>query len=110
MGLLMVAPVGDEKGKGGRGGGSGGGAGGPPKYASLAEVVPSSSVLSSSSHRSEKSKVLRRRCPAGLRKELHGWSESQVRRLSSVCSDLFILFFFSWSVTPEKMLESTDDF
>lgn len=95
--LLMVAPGGDEKGKGGGGGGGGGRgarADGPPKDSLLAEGVPSSSVLSSSSHRSEKSKVLSRRCSAGLRKELHDCSESQVRRFSLVSSDLFILIFF----------------
>lgn len=94
---LMVAPVWEVEGKGGasgggggRGGGRGGGAGGPLRHESLAEMVPSSSVLSSSSHRSEKSKVLRQRRAAGFRYEPQVWSKSRVRRLSLVCSDCFI--------------------
>lgn len=59
---LMVAPLGEAKIKGGargRGGGRGGGAGGTRRVAdSFVELVPSSSVLSSSSQRSEKSKAL----------------------------------------------------
>lgn len=90
---LMVAPVWEVEGKGGAsggGGGRGGGAGGPLRHESLAEMVPSSSVLSSSSQRSEKSKVLRQRRAAGFRNEPQVWSKSRVRRLSLVCSDCFI--------------------
>lgn len=89
----MVAPVWEGEGKGGasgRGGGRGGGAGGPLRHETLVEMVPSSSVLSSSSQRSEKSKALRQRPAAGFRSEPQDWSKSQLRRLSLVCSDSFI--------------------
>lgn len=93
---LMVAPLWETEGKGGAsggGGGRGGGAGGAWRQAddSLVAMGPSSSVLSSSSQRSEKSKVLRQRRAAGLRNEAQDWSKSQVRGLSLVWSDSFIL-------------------
>lgn len=87
---LMVAPLGEAKGKagarGGGGGGRGGGAGGSKRFVedSLVELVPSSSALSSSSQRSEKSKVLRQRCADGFRNDAQDWSKSQVRAFSLV--------------------------
>lgn len=92
---LMVAPLWEAEGKGGAigvEGGRGGGAGGVRRHVgdSFVELVPSSSVLSSSSQRSEKSKALRQRRAAGFRNEPQDWSKSQVRGLSLVCSDSFI--------------------
>ena len=105
---LMVAPVSGAEGKdgtGGGGGGRGGGAGGPLRHAvdSLVELVPSSSVLSSSSQRSEKSKVLRQRRAAGSSSELQDWSKSQVRGLSLLWSDSFI-GLSELSVTQKQVL------
>lgn len=105
---LMVAPVWEAEGKcgtGGGGGGRGGGAGGPLRHAvgSLVKLVPSSSVLSSSSQRSEKSKVLRQRRAAGSSSELQDWSKSQVRGLSLVWSDSFI-GLSELSVTQKQVL------
>lgn len=102
----MVAPVWEADGKGeanGEGGGRGGGAGGPLSLESLVEMLPSSSVLSSSSQRSEKSKVLRQRPVAGFRSEAQDWSKSQLRRLSLVCSDSFI-GLVELSVTHKQVL------
>lgn len=90
---LMVASVWVIEVKGGAsggGGGSGGGAGGPLRFGLLAETARSSSVLSSSSLRSEKSKALRQRRAVGFTDEPHVWSKSHVRKLSLVCSDCFI--------------------
>lgn len=102
---LMDAPAWEAEGKGGGGGGRGGGAGGGARRhadVSTGELVPSSSVLSSSSQRSEKSKVLRQRRAAGVRNEAQDWSKSQVR-LSLVWSDSFI-DLSGLSVTPKKVL------
>lgn len=91
MRLWMVAPEGEVEGKGGaRGGGRGGGAGGPLRQESSTAVVPSSSGMSSSSHKSVKSKVLRQIPAAGFRSEPQDWSKSKVSRLSLICSDPFI--------------------
>ncbi len=92
---LMGAPLWEAEGKGGAiggGGGRGGGAGGAWRHVdvSLLELAPSSSVLSSSSQRSEKSKALRQRRAAGFRNEPQDWSKSQVSGLSLVWSDSFI--------------------
>lgn len=92
---LMVSPLWEAEGKGGAigaEGGRGGGAGGVCRHVgdSFVELFPSSSVLSSSSKRSEKSKVLRQRRAAGFRNGPQDWSKSQVRGFSLVCSDSFI--------------------
>lgn len=108
MRLLMVSPLWEAVGKGGAsggGGGRGGGAGGPRMQDgddSPVELAPSSSVLSSSSQRSEKSKVLRQRRAAGVRNELQDWSKSQVRGLSLLWSDSFIVLS-EVSVTQNKV-------
>lgn len=90
----MVAPLGEAKIKGGArgsGGGRGGGAGGTRRVAdSFVELVPSSSVLSSSSQRSEKSKALIQRWAAGCRTDPQDLSKSQVMGFSLVWSDCFI--------------------
>lgn len=92
---LMVSPLWEAEGKGeasGGGGGRGGGAGGAWGNVgeSLAELAASSSVLSSSSQRSEKSKVFRQRRAAGSMKGVQDWSKSQVMGFSFAWSDSFI--------------------
>lgn len=92
MGVPLREAEGKAGARGGGGGGSGGGAGGAWSCVddSLIKLVPSSSVLSSSSQRSEKSKVLRQRPAAGLKIEPQDSSKSHVRGLSLVWSDSFI--------------------
>lgn len=89
--LLTVSPGWGVEGKGG--GGRGGGAGGFFEQETAVETARSPSVWSSSSLRSEKSKVLRQRCSAGLRKDPQDGSQSHDGRFSLICSDSFILLF-----------------
>lgn len=107
MRLWMVAPEGEVEGKGGAsggGGGRGGGAGGPLRQESGTVVVPSSSGMSSSSHRSVKSKVLRQIRAVGFRSEPQDWSKPKVSRLSLMCSDPFI-GPLGLSVTQKQVLQ-----